>query len=80
MIKRNVFTFKCKSRRANNDCFCTNFGRNDGLIMSQTFGDASMVNLFNKNIAVDIEIISPEGTRAVLSRPAGADTFTSTIS
>lgn len=50
MIKRNVFTFKCKSRRANNDCFCTNFGRNDGLIMSQTFGDASMVNLFNKNI------------------------------
>ncbi len=50
MIKRNVFTFKCKSRRANNDCFCTNFGRNDGLIMSQTFKDASMVNLYNKNI------------------------------
>ncbi|MDD7758557.1 CamS family sex pheromone protein [Aerococcus suis] len=40
----------------------------------------SAENLFNKNIAVDIEIISPEGTRAVLSRPAGADTFTSTIS
>lgn len=39
----------------------------------------SATNLFNKNLSLNIKIIGPSGTTAILSRPSGADNFNYTV-
>lgn len=53
-------------------------GYTETLALTQKAIDAAS-NLFNKNLAIEIEIHSPSGTRAVLSRPSGSDTFNYTV-